>query len=144
MKKTLSHPKADKKERCIFADKISAYQESGVPLIYIDESGFAHDMPRSCGYAPIGERCSGVHNWQARGRTNAVGALLGKDLLTVTLFGSAINSDVFNAWIRQDLLPKLPENSVIVMDNASFHKRHDIQEALKAEGHILELSLIHI
>lgn len=95
-------------------------------------------MPRSCGYAPIGERCSGVHNWQARGRTNAVGALLGKDLLTVTLFGSAINSDVFNAWIRQDLLPKLPENSVIVMDNASFHKRHDIQEALKAEGHILE------
>jgi transposase len=36
------------------------------------------------------------------------------------------------------LLPKLPKNSVIVMDNASFHKRTDIQTAILEAGHILE------
>ncbi len=91
-----------------------------------------------CGYAPAGERCSGIHDRRAEGRANAVSALPGKNLPTVTLFDSAVSSDVFSAWIRQDLLPKLPESSVTVMDNASFHKRHDIQEAVKAEGHIPE------
>ena len=107
-------------------------------MIYIDESGFAHDMPRTHGYAPVGERCSGIRDWQAKGRINAVGALYGNELLTVSLFDGTVNSDVFYAWVRQDLLPKLPERSVVVMDNASFHKRQDIQEAVKNAGHLLE------
>ncbi len=44
-------------------------------IVYIDESGFAHDMPRTHGYVLAGKRCFGTHNWQARGRTNAIGAL---------------------------------------------------------------------
>jgi len=52
--------------------------------------------------------------------------LLGFCLLTVTLFTGSINANVFFAWITQDLVPKLPKNSVIVMDNASFYKRLDI------------------
>ena len=33
------------------------------------------------------------------------------------------------------LLPELPARSVIVMDNAPFHKRQDMLDALQAEGH---------
>ena len=95
-------------------------------------------MPRIHGYAPVGERCSGVRDRRAGGRTNAVGALCGNGLLTLSLFDGGINADVFSAWIGQDLLPKLSENSVIIMDNASFHKRSDIQEAVASAGHILE------
>ena len=95
-------------------------------------------MPRIHGYAPVGERCSGVQDGRAGRRTNAVGALLGKEPPTVALFGSSVNSDVFGAWIGQDLPPKLPENSVIVMDNASFHERRDIHEAAASAGHIVE------
>ncbi|MCP4488465.1 MAG: transposase [Gammaproteobacteria bacterium] len=95
-------------------------------------------MPRTCGYAPAGERCFGIHNRQAKGRTDAAGALPGNGLLTVTLFVGTVDSDVFYARIRQDLLPKLPESSVVVMDNASFHKRQDIQEAVKTAGHLPE------
>lgn len=107
-------------------------------MIFIDESGFAHDMPRRNGYAPIGKRCVGKQDWHAKGRTNVIGALLGAYLLTVSLFSGSINANVFYAWITQDLLPKLPAQCVIVMDNASFHKRADIQQAIKEAGHILE------
>ncbi|WP_211268208.1 transposase, partial [Suttonella ornithocola] len=38
-------------------------------------------------------------------------------------------------WVREALLPELPKNSVIVMDNAAFHKRSDIQAIIEEHGH---------
>ena len=94
-------------------------------------------MVRTHGYALKGQRCYGKHNWGAKGRTNAIGALLGKVLLSVALFEGTINTDVFTSWIEQDLLPKLPAQSVLVMDNAAFHKNIDMQKLIENAGHIL-------
>ncbi len=105
--------------------------------MYLDESGFEQDMPRTHGYAPKGEYCYGKHDWHARGRVNAMGALIGKKLLTVHLFKCNINSDVFHVWITQGLIPELPPHSVIVLDNATFHKRMDAEQALLDAGHTL-------
>ena len=60
---------------------------------------------------------------------------MGKELLTLCLFDGNINADVFYAWVTQDLLKQLPNNSLMVMDNATFHKRNDIIEAIQAKGH---------
>lgn len=95
-------------------------------------------MPRRSGYAPRGERCIGQHNWHAKGRINVIGALLASCLLTVSLFTGSINTNTFCAWVAQDLLPQLPPQSVIVMDNAAFHKRADIRQLFEGAGHILE------
>ncbi len=95
-------------------------------------------MPRTHGYSAKGRRCFGIHDWQARGRTNVIGALLGASLLTITLFECNIDSDVFNSWVATDLIPKLPPNTVVVMDNAAFHKRKDTRETIQNAGHILE------
>ncbi|CAK0769166.1 hypothetical protein CCP3SC1_560001 [Gammaproteobacteria bacterium] len=54
------------------------------------------------------------------------------------LTNAQVSSNVFYSWITQDLLPKLPPNCVLVMDNATFHKRLDIQQSIKNAGHILE------
>lgn len=64
--------------------------------------------------------------------------LLGKTLLTVSLFTANINTQIFTAWVEQDLLPKLPPKSVIVMDNAAFHKNQNMQGNIRNAGHILE------
>jgi transposase len=55
----------------------------------------------------------------------------------IGLFEFNVNANVFHGWVVQCLLPALPSNSVVVMDNASFHKRPDIQEAIAQVGHIL-------
>ena len=75
--------------------------------------------------------------WQtrAKGRTNAIGALLGK---TVNLFNTTLDTHVFTSWLYQDLLPKLPKESVIVMDNASFHKNEDMKDKIDIAGHTLQ------
>jgi len=137
IKKTFHHPKADQEQRTTFCQKLSEYKVAGNPIVYIDESGFAHDMPRTHGYAVKGQRCYGKHDWGAKGRTNVIGALLGGMLLTVSLFQTTVNTAVFNGWVIQDLIPKLPKNSVVVMDNATFHKGQDMMKALEQAGHTL-------
>lgn len=77
------------------------YEHQGRSIVYIDESGFAHDMPRTHGYSPAGQRCYGLCDWHAKGRTNAIGALIGKALLTVGLFNTNVNADVFTAWLNK-------------------------------------------
>ena len=37
----------------------------------------------------------------------------------------------------QNLIPKLPINSVVIMDNASFHKGVVMQKAIEDAGHTL-------
>ena len=138
IKKTLRHPKANEDARQAFREKIKHYEKGERTIVYIDESGFATDMPRTHGYAPVGKRCFGVHDWQAKGRVNAIGALLGASLLTVGLFEANVNADIFTAWVKRDLLPKLPPACVLVMDNAAFHKRADTQELISTTGHTLE------
>jgi transposase len=95
-------------------------------------------MPRRYGYSLKGERCFGRHNWQAKGRTNVIGALYNHTLLTTCLYETNIDSDSFQAWIVKDLLPKVPKRSVLIMDNATFHKREDIQTAIQQAGMTLE------
>ena len=92
---------------------------------------------RTHGYAAKGLRCYGVHDWGAKGRTNAIGALVGKTLIALSLLCGSVNTEVFTAWIQQDLIPKLPEKSVVVMDNASFHKGEKMRKAIEESGHTL-------
>ncbi len=82
-------------------------------------------------------RCYGTHDWGVKGRTNAIGALIGSTLIAVGLVTGSVNTAVFTAWVEQILLPNLSEKSVIVMDNASFHKGKDMQKLLQDSGHTL-------
>ncbi len=95
-------------------------------------------MPRTHGYAFKGQRCYGKHDWGAKGRTNVIGALLAGVLLTVSLFSSSsINTEIFTTWVAYDLIPKLPPKSVLILDNASFHKGAAMQKMIQEAGHTL-------
>ena len=94
-------------------------------------------MPRTHGYAPKGQRCIGEHDWNAKGRVNVIGALLAGGLLSVGLTDANVDADIFNMWLSDDLIPKLPPVSVLVMDRATFHRRSDTEDAIKAAGHTL-------
>ena len=83
-------------------------------------------------------RCYAKKDWHARGRINAIGAIVDFKLINVCLFDTYVNSDVFYAWLTQGLLPNTPKQSVIVLDNATFHKRNDASQAIQNAGHTLE------
>ena len=132
IKKTLYHPKSDAQSRIDFRLKLLIYEcIDNRPIVYIDESGFSIDDPRTRGYSLKGTRCYASKDWHAKGRVNAIGSITGFKLFNVCLFDGNINSDVFHTWVTQELLPAVPKNAVIVMDNATFHKRSDTIEAIE-------------
>ena len=96
-------------------------------------------MPRPYGYSAIGTRCHGRHDWHSKDKVNAIGAIVTMTFITLGLFSSRIDSNVFHAGLSRDLLPKVRKGTVIVMGNATFHKRRDILEAIERSGYIVEL-----
>ncbi len=103
---------------------IAAHEAAGWPVVYLDESGFAMDMPRPHGSAP-------------RGRGTAIGARLAEALCGVGLTTSNVDADIFNLWLERDLIPKRPTGAVLVMDTATFHRRADTIEIIARAGHSL-------
>lgn len=103
----------------------------------MDESGFRKSWLRPYGYSAKGKRCYGRHDWQGRNQTNAIGALHGGNLFAVGLFDCSITREIFSCWLKKLLIPNLPEKSVVVMDNATFHKGKDIVDALHEAGHTI-------
>ena len=63
--------------------------------------------------------------------------MLNCKLLVYKLYQKTINADTFKDWVTQKLLPQLPKQSVLILDNASFHKRKDIKDAITSAGHTL-------
>ena len=56
----------------------------------------------------------------------------------MSLFNTSVHTEIFTARVKDDLLPKLTTKSVVVMDNASFHKGSEMKAAIEGAGHILE------
>jgi len=48
-----------------------------------------------------------------------------------------MDSALFEMWFGECLLPVLPVNSVIVMDNASFHRKKQLIPLAEEAGHRL-------
>ena len=49
-----------------------------------------------------------------------------------------VDSDTFNTWLEKILVPELPRNAVMILDNAAFHKGLRTKEILNEHGHKLE------
>lgn len=62
-------------------------------------------------------------------------------LIARMLFTSMGNTEVFNQWLEHMLLPELHCGSVIVLDNANFHKSGCTRQLVEQVGCQLPTSL---
>ena len=95
----------------------------------MDESGFEAETIRSHGYAPIGKPCIDSYNWQAKKRTNVIGALYEKMLFALDYFEQNINSPMFYDWCKFILIPSLKSKCVTVMDMREDQAKHSFSRA---------------
>jgi len=105
-------------------------------VVYLDESGFIELVDRSHGYSLKGVPCGGLKLQNRHIRTNVIGALQENKLVHCMTIDSCVNSIVFQSWFSH-LAQNLPQASVIVLDNASFHKGKEIETIAKSFGHDL-------
>jgi transposase len=91
-------------------------------------------MARTHGRCPVGERLlmAVPHgHWQT---TTFVAALGVGGLTAPTVVDGAMTGELFEAYVRQQLVPALEPGDVVVMDNLSCHKRPGVVRAVEAAG----------
>jgi len=91
-------------------------------------------MTRLRGRAPLGERLVAKvpqGHWKT---TTLIAALDTSGLRCSTVVDGAVNSDVFEAFVRQVLCPQLRSGDVVVLDNLSSHKRKRTRELIESAG----------
>jgi transposase len=103
-------------------------------MVYIDETGFAPSTCRNYGWAKKGVQIHGVQQANLRPRTSLIGGYLNHRFIAPMLFDGTCNTEVFNQWLLHMLLPLLVTGSVIVMDNATFHKSERTAQIIEDAG----------
>jgi len=96
-------------------------------IIYIDECGVQKDMKRTHGRSPAGERIYLPVNGHKGEKVNIVAGLLNNRILCPVTYTWNTTGEWFNQWFGLCLCSFLKKGSVIVMDNAAFHKKKDLK-----------------
>jgi transposase len=123
----------DEEKRRIFDEEISNLP-SNTDIVYIDECGVNRDMTREYGRAPAGERVYIPKNGRRTKKLNIMAGLLNGRLLCPTIYDWSTNSAWFLEWLEWFLCPLLAADSVIILDNASFHKKTEVYRIVASYG----------
>jgi transposase len=102
-------------------------------LVFVDECGANTSMTRTYGRAPVGERVYATTpgHWESITLTSGM-RLSG---VTATLaFPGATNTDVFETYVEEVLVPKLKPGDVVIWDNLKPHQSEEAVEAVEAVG----------
>ena len=91
-------------------------------MVYIDESGVDSYLHRSFGWSKRGELIYADILGKRYARESFIAAKCGSKVFAPLCFQGTCNTELFNLWIEQFLLPNLKPRQVVILDNATFHK----------------------
>jgi len=92
-------------------------------VIFVDECGINRYYQREFGRAKIGVRVHDVKRGKRFQRTNVIAGLWGKKHVAVQCYEHATTAAFFEDWFAFELLAVIPEGSLVILDNASFHSK---------------------
>src|SRR3954468_20058820 len=102
-------------------------------LVFVDECGANTAMTRTHGRAPVGQRVS----TDTPGRWESITMTCGLRLSGVTApwaFRGATNTDIFETYVQEVLVPELKPGDVVIWDNLKPHQSEEAIEAIEAAG----------
>jgi transposase len=102
-------------------------------LVFVDECGANTAMTRTHGRAPVGQR---VYT-NTPGGWESVTLTCGLRLSGVTAplaFRGATNTDTFESYVEDVLVPELKPGDVVIWDNLKPHKSEEAIEAVEGAG----------
>jgi transposase len=103
-------------------------------LVYIDESGVDSHLHKEYCWAPKGQVVLSRQSGKRFARESFLAAKCGKKILAPMCFNGTCNTELFNAWLEQMLVPELIPGQILIMDNASFHKSSRTKSIIEAAG----------
>lgn len=132
-KKTSYYRERNEKARSAFLQKIQSIPQGN--LVYLDESGIELQYQRPYARALRGEKVEvPVSGSASHARISLIAALNNGVLKAPMRFTGHTDTEVFNAWVGQCLVPELEPGQTVLLDNASFHKSTKTRELIESAG----------
>jgi transposase len=105
-----------------------------IDIVYIDECGINQHMTREYGRAPRGERVYLPTSGRKFKKVNIVAGLRDGEVICPTKYDWNTDSEWFCEWFEWWLCPLLRTLSVIIMDNATFHRKTVLSTIAESYG----------
>ena len=128
-KKTTRYYEQDSQKVKEYLEKIKDIPEERI--VYVDETGIDKCLSRKYGRSPKGARVYGKVYGHKFERTNIVAAQQNNQILAPLQYKGTMHSQFFEAWFEKHLMPLLKQGMVVVMDNASFHRKNRLNNIAK-------------
>jgi len=110
-------------------------------IVYVDESGLNRHYRRLYARAKRGVKVYDKKPGKREKRINIIGGLLyretGKKHVAIHYYDHSTKSVFFEEWFEWQLLGEIPQNTIIIMDNASFHRKDKLCEIAGKYGMIV-------
>jgi len=103
----------------------------------VDETGIDNYLYREYAYSKKGEPVYGAVSGRKYRRTGLVAAQQNGKIVAPLQYDGTMDSILFEFWFETCLMRELPPNSVIVMDNAAFHRKSRLPVLAQKYGHRL-------
>ncbi len=103
-------------------------------MVFLDESGFSLALHRLYGWATRGKRLIEAVPYGRGKNLSLLGAMDKGGMLCTRQKEGALDRKEVEAFLEDDLLPRLPAGSVLVLDNATIHHGGNLARLADAAG----------
>jgi transposase len=103
-------------------------------LVFVDESGANTQMTRWRGRALRGRRLVARIPQGSYQTSTLISAIRLDGPCAPWLFEGPMNGEMFLAWVRQGLAPRLQTGDLVILDNLATHKIRGVRETIEAAG----------
>ena len=108
-------------------------------IVYIDETGIQGYIYREYGRALRGKKVYDKISGKKYHRINIVAGKCGDKIISPLVYEKVMDSEFFEKWFKEMFLKEVKENKVIIMDNATFHRKSRLYDLCKNANKNLRL-----
>lgn len=110
-------------------------------LVFLDEMGVLLGLTRTYGRSLAGSRVYDLKPFSRGAKVTVVGAISLKQVVALMTLNESMDSNAFEVFVQQCLVPQLWPGAVVVMDNLPAHSVTKISTLLQSLGaNLLNLS----
>lgn len=99
--------------------------------VYVDEAGIENSLNYAYGWAKKGHRCIAEKLGHFTQRISMIAAYCQHRVFSTMTFSGYCDSSLVETWLEKVLIPELKPNQVVILDNASFHRKAILQKLLQ-------------
>lgn len=103
-------------------------------LVYVDETGIDQCLYREYARAMRGQKVTTKISGRKFKCTNIVAGICQGKWVAPLQYNGTTDSILFEFWFENYLLKEVNRNSIIILDNATFHKKSILSELAKSKN----------